>query len=267
MRDLIRLGFSVGLRGSGFKVLLLLALLLIGAALLATSFSGRHPVTVGFDVGLSSMRLVLLLMMLIWVQDLLAKDIERKTLYFMLAYPYSRAQYLLSRFVSLALLGAMATALLGGLLLLAMLMFGGDYQQSTPPALDERYVLALAGIWLDLLVISAFSMLLCCLSTTPFLPFLMGLAFALAARGLGPTFDYLRYTASADPAQVRWFGPVLEYSYLWLPDLSRLDWRAMTLYALPVEVGAVGIAVLMALAYVVLMLAVALLVFQRRNFT
>lgn len=267
MRDLIRLGFSVGLRGSGFKVLLMLALLLNGASLLAAGFSGRHPVTVGFDVGLSGMRLVLLLMMLIWVQDLLARDIERKTLYFMLAYPYSRAQYLLSRFVSLVLLGAMSTALLGGLLLLVMLIFGSDYQQFTPPALDGRYALALVGIWLDLLVVSAFAVLLCCLSTTPFLPFLLGLAFALAARGLGPTFDYLRHAASADPAQVRWFGPVLEYSYLWLPDLSRLDWRAMTLYGLPVDVGALGFAVLMASAYVVLMLAVALLVFQRRNFT
>lgn len=267
MLDLIRLGFSVGLRGSGFRVLLILALLLIGAALLAAGFSGRHPVTVGFDVGLSGMRLVLLLMMLIWVQDLLAKDIERKTLYFMLAYPYSRAQYLLSRFVSLALLGGMATALLGGMLWAVMLMFGSDHQQLTPPALDGRYVLALIGIWLDLLVASTFAVLLCCLSITPFLPFLLGLAFALAARGLGATFDYLRNTALADPTQVRWFGPVLEYSYLWLPDLSRLDWRPAVLYGLSPDFEAIGLAVLMAVAYVALMLSIALLVFQRRNFT
>lgn len=267
MLNLLALGLRVGLRGSGFKALVLIALLLIGSALLAASFSGRQPLTVGLDVGLSGLRLVLLLMALIWVQDLLARDIERKTLYFMLAYPYSRAQFLLARFVTLAALAALATAVLGCLLLLAMLLLASDYQQLTPPALDGRYALTLLGVWLDLLVVMAFAVALCSLSTTPFLPLLLGLAFAMAARSLGPTFDYLRNEAAADPQLVQWFTPVLEHSYAWLPDLSRLDWRALVLYALPVDVQALGMSVVMALAYCMLLLSVAMLIFQRRDFT
>lgn len=267
MFGFVSLGLRVGLRGSGFKTLLMLAGLLVGAALLASSFSGRQPLTVGLDVGLSGIRFILLFMVLVWVQDLLARDIERKTLYFMLAYPYSRAQFLLARFVSLALLAAMATVLLGGLLLLVLSLFGGEYQQLTPPALDGRYALVLLGIWLDLLVVIAFAVLLCAVSTTPFLPLLLGLAFALAARGLGPTFDYLRNEAFADPTQVRWFKPLLEFSYAWLPDLSRLDWRPLALYGLPVDFAVICLASLMALAYVGLLLCLAVLVFERRNFT
>lgn len=267
MFGLVTLGLRVGLRGSAFKTLLILAALLIGAALLASSFSGRQPLTVGLDVGLSGIRFILLFMVLVWVQDLLARDIERKTLYFMLAYPYSRAQFLLARFASLALLAALAAALIGGLLLLVLSLFGGEYQQLTPPALDGRYALVLLGIWLDLLVVIAFAVLLCAVSTTPFLPLLLGLAFALAARGLGPTFDYLRNEAFADSTQVRWFKPLLEFSYAWLPDLSRLDWRSLALYGLPVDFAVIGLALLMALAYVGLLLCLAVLVFERRNFT
>lgn len=267
MRDLIRLGLITGLRSSGFRGLLLIAALLIGSAMLASSFSARQPMTVALDVGLTGMRLVLLLMALFWVQDLLARDIERKSLYFMLAYPISRFQYLLSRFVTMALLCAVATLLLGGLLLLALWLLAGDYQQLTPPVFGSHYVLVLVGIWLDLLVVIAFSVLLTTFSTTPFLPMLLGLAFALAARGLGPAFDYLRRDAFADPSQVRWFKPLLDHSYAWLPDLSRLDWRPLALYGLPVELSTIGLGVLMAVGYIALLLLVAVMIFERRDFT
>lgn len=267
MLQLLALGLRVGLRGNGFRSLLLIGVLVIGLALLASSFSGRQPLTVGLDVGLSGVRVILLLMTLLWVQDLLGRDIERKTLYFMLAYPYSRAQFLFSRFAAVAVLAAIATLLLGIGLVLVLQWLVSDYKQLTPPALDGRYALVLLGIWLDLLVVAGFALLLCTLSTTPFLPLLLGLAFALAARGLGPTLDYLRHTASADPTQVRWFTPILEHAYAWLPDLSRLDWRALVLYDLPLHETDVLMPMLMAGSYVAAILALAALVFQRRNFT
>jgi Cu-processing system permease protein len=267
MFALIRIGLLAGLRSQAPKALLLIALLVLGAALLAASFSGRQPLTVGLDVGLSGLRIVLLLMTLVWVQLLLAQDIERKTLYFMLAYPFSRGQFLLSRFITLALLSGLATLLLGGLLWVAINLFGDEAARTSQVALDVRYWLVLCGVWLDLLVVLAFAVLLCTLSTTPFLPLLLGMAFAFSARGLGPTFDYLRKEAYPDLSTAPWFAPVLEHAYAWLPDLSRLDWRPLALYALPVEPAAMGLAALMGLAYIVLLLAIAMQVFQRRDFT
>ncbi|MDA7085154.1 hypothetical protein PH586_01965 [Pseudomonas sp. SA3-5] len=267
MLDLVLMGLRTGSRASGVRLLLGMGVLLVGLALLAASFSGRQPMTVGLDAGLSGLRFLLLVIVLVWVQLLLAQDIERKTLYFMLAYPFTRAQFLLARFMTLALLALLATALLGGLLGLAIGGLGGDYGQLSPVALDGRYALVLVGIWLDLLVVLAFAILLCSLSTTPFLPLLLGLAFALAARGLGPTFDYLRKEAYPDPSTTPWFTAVLDHAYVWLPDLSRLDWRPLALYGLPVDPSAIGLALLMVLSYVTVLLVIAVLVFQRRNFT
>ena len=267
MPELIRNGLLTGLRLKATRALLLLGLLMVGAALLASAFSGRQPMTVGLDVGLSGLRLILLLLALMWVQLLLAQDVERKTVYFMLAYPYTRGQFLVSRFVALALLCLGATLLLGVALWLALRLANWDYVQATMPQLDHRYALALLGIWLDLVVVLAFAVLLCAVSTTPFLPLLMGLAFALASRGLGTTFDYLRNTRLANPDQARFLGPLLEYAYLWLPDLSRLDWRAFTLYDLPLAPAPMLWAALMALAYAAAMMAMAVAMFQRRDFT
>jgi len=60
-------------------------------------------------------------------------------------------------------------------------------------------------------------------------------------------------------------APVLEYSHAWLPDLSRLDYRAWVLYNLPVNYADFGYATLMAVAYTLLALILAGVVLQRRE--
>lgn len=265
MFELVRLGVRSGLRGQGFRILLIITCLLLGTALLAGSFSGRQPLTVSLDVGLSGLRFVLLLMVLLWVQDLLARDIERKTIYFVLAYPVSRGQFLASRFIAVLALSALALLVVGGALWLMLQLFGSGYSGLVPPDLGSAYLWALLGIWLDLMVVAAFAILLASLSTTPYLPLLLGFAFALAARGLGSTIAYLR-SARSDPLHETLFSPLLEHAYVWLPDLSRLDWRGLSLYRLAPDYTSMGLAVLNAGAYTLLLLVLAMMIFKRRNF-
>ncbi|UPQ81989.1 ABC transporter permease [Pseudomonas knackmussii] len=265
MFEFTRQGIISGFRSHGSKFLVAISLALLGTALLSGSFSGRQPATVALDVGFSGMRIVLLLMGLFWVQELFTKDLERKTLYFVLAYPITRQQYLFSRFTSAALLMALAVLSVGGLLWATLFYIGPSYQQVTPPALDGRIGLVLVGIWLDLIVVMSFAIMISTLSTTPLLPILIGLGFALAARGLGPTFDYLRNNPLANQQQASLLGPVLEYSYAWLPDLSRLDFRAWVLYDLPANYADFGYATLLALAYSLMALFLASVMLQRRD--
>ncbi|MFP6862803.1 ABC transporter permease [Pseudomonas sp.] len=266
MLELTALGVRAGVRGQGFRILLLVTLVLLGVSFLAGNFSGRQPLTVALDVGLSGLRFVLLLMTLLWVQDLLARDIERKTIYFLLAYPITRSQFLFSRFLAIAFLSSGALILVGFALWLVLFFFGSSHPQLQPPALGMPYLIALLGILLDLLVVIAFAIFLASISTTPYLPLLLGFAFALAARGLGPSISHLN-SARSDPLHQAIFSPVLEHAYAWLPDLSRLDWRALTLYSLTPDFTAMALAAVNAAAYVALLLTLAAVVFQRRNFT
>lgn len=267
MFELTALGVRAGIRGQGFRILVVVTLALLGAALLAGNFSGRQQLTVALDVGLSGMRFVLLMMVLVWVQDLFARDIERKTIYFVLAYPITRSSFVFSRFLAIALLSGAGVIVVGGALWLLLYFLGSGHPQIRPPALDMAYVLVLCGIWLDILVIAAFAFLLASFSTTPYLPLVLGFAFAIAARGLGPTLDYLRHGERSDPLHASLFGPVLEHSFVWFPDLSRLDWRPLALYGLPIEPLSLALAVVNAGAYIILLLVLAAMIFSRRNFT
>lgn len=267
MFELTALGVRAGVRSQGFRLLFLATLVLLGMCLLAGNFSGRQPLTVALDIGLSGARFLLLLMVLLWVQDLLARDIERKTIYFILAYPVTRRQFLFSRYLAVAALASSALIFIGLALWLVLYFFGSGHSQIQPPSLGVAYLVVLIGFWLDVLVVAAFAVLLASLSTTPYLPLLLGFGFALAGRGLGPTIDYLQNDARSDPLHDALFSPVLEFAFAWLPDLSRLDWRPLALYGLTPDAPAMALAALNAVAYIFLLLALAAVVFQRRNFT
>ncbi|SEL51468.1 hypothetical protein SAMN05216214_11372 [Atopomonas hussainii] len=265
MLEILRLGLKAGWRGLGWRVLLPLAALVVVISLLASGFSGRQPTTVALDVGLSALRVALLILALLWVQELFAKDIERKTVYFVLAYPVSREGYLFARFAAVAILSLFALFMVGSGLWLSLVLSSG-FQQVQSVDLAGKYFLVMAGLWLDVLVVASFAMLAASFSTTPFLPLLMGLAFGLAARGLGPTLNYLLNSERSDPLQASIFAPVLEYSYAWLPDLSRLDFRPLALYDLSVPWLPVGLALLNGVLYMLLTLFLAGFIFKRRNF-
>jgi Cu-processing system permease protein len=86
-------GLRSGLRGRSFQAVFILGVLLIGIAYLSGFFSPRQPQTVALDVGFSGIRFSLVLLNLFWVQELVAREIDRRVILFSLAYPVSRAPF------------------------------------------------------------------------------------------------------------------------------------------------------------------------------
>jgi Cu-processing system permease protein len=119
-----------GLRSRSIQGVLVLGVLLVGVAYLSASFSPRQPRTVALDVGLSGLRVSLILFALFWVQELVGREIERRTVLFSLTYPVARGNYVLGRYLGVIGLLALAALLLGLLLWVAVRTTGGDYQQA-----------------------------------------------------------------------------------------------------------------------------------------
>jgi ABC-type transport system involved in multi-copper enzyme maturation permease subunit len=256
-----------GFRGRGAKLIVFLGLLSAAIAWLAAEFSGRQPETVALDVGFSLIRLFGALLVLFWVTELIGKDLERRTIFFVLAYPFSRSVYIASRFLAVA--GLAAAAVLGlALFSLATwwLVAHSGYVQSSPVNLQGTVLPAtLALIWLDLAAIGAFSLLIAALSTTPMLAFFVGLAFVVSARSLGPILAYL---STSDPAAKKLavvYEPLLNAVHWVIPDLSRLDIRSAALYGTWPDMDATLWASLHVALYCAIALALAMLFFQRRE--
>lgn len=255
-----------GWRSRGARVVFFLGLVVLLSAWLGGVFSARQPQAVALDVGLSAIRVVCLLLGLYWVQELVFRDFERRTVLFVLAYPQARWQYLLGRYLGVMTL--MGAALLS--LSLATLAAGwlalGDYQQATPPQVGWIYWKVVGLVYLDLVVVLAFALMVASVATVAMMPFFLGLAFALAARTFGPALAYLIANASSAEQLGQHYLAMLSALQWVFPDLSRLDVRAEVLYGRP-ESASMLMPAVGAATYALLLICVAVFLFRRRQFS
>ena len=256
-----------GFRGKTFLGVFILGVVLVGVAYLSASFSPRQPRTVALDIGLSGLRFSLVLFAIVLVQELVGREIDRRTVVLTLSYPTSRASYLIGRYLGVLALTAAATIILALLLWIAVLLAGVHYEQLFRVELGWPYWFAVGGIWLDVAVVVAFSLWIASLSTVAILPLALGALFAIAGRALGPMADYLTRGADGQDDLVASYAPLLDAIRWLLPDLSRLDWRLWPMYGSAPEALATALALVMALAYIGVMLGLSIHVFSRREFS
>lgn len=255
-----------GYRSRSFQILGVLGLFMMGCAWLAGSFSGRQPQIVALDVAISGIRISGLMMMLFWCQELIGKEIERRTIYITLTYPRSRASYLLGRFAGIAVLTFLILVVLFSLgVWVAHVSASGEIA-----SVDRPQWLALPvvffGLWIELLTVAAFTVLIASVSTTPFLPLSLGIAFAIACRMLGPVVDYLLRSDEADKLIAMHFRPLVGVLRWMLPDLSVLDVRPMLLYGANLDWFRLTLGLAHSISYAFILLLLGMFLFQRRQF-
>lgn len=265
MRSFLISAWRAGLRSRSIQAVLVLGLLLVGVAYLSAAFSPRQPKTVALDVGLSGIRFSLILFALFWIQDLVGREIERRTVLFALTYPVPRGHYLIGRYLGVLGLLALAALLLGMLLWLVVLNSGGTYTQGFAVAPGGPYWLTIVGLWFDAAVVAAFALWIASLSTVPMLPLALGLAFAAGGKSLGAVAEYLSKGAEGD-ADIMRLAPIVDAIQWVLPDLSRLDWRAWPMYGLAPDAMAMLGGIVVATSYAALLVTLAVITFTRREF-
>lgn len=259
--------WRAGIRARTVQSILLFGALLIGVAYLSASFSPRQPSTVALDVGFTGLRISLILLVITLIQELVGKEIDRRTVLISFAYPVSRAAYAVGRYLGVISLAAVAALMLSLLLLLVVIITGRDYQSDFGMLLGLPYWHTVLGLWLDACVVAAFALCIASLSTVSVLPLVLGLVFAVAGKALGAVAGYLDRGADGDDAMVEDFSGVVDLIFWVLPDLSRLDWRVWPMYGLEPAPYTMLLSISMGVAYVSAMLTLAVAILKRRELT
>ena len=256
-----------GFRNRVFRAVFLLGIAIAALAWLSSSFSTRQPLTVALDVGVSGLRFALILFAIVLVQDLVGREIERRTVVLTLSYPAPRAAWLAGRYLGVMALSAIAAAGFALILALAVMAADTGYDQGSHVALGTTFWATIFGLWIEVGVVAAFTLWIATLSTVTMLPLTLGALFAVASRSLGAVFDYLAQGAEGQTELVERFGPALETIRWFLPDLSRLDWRAWPMYGVSPGAESVAISLIMAFCYIAALLCLAIHSFSRREFS
>lgn len=230
----MRLTFKAKFAWMAVGVLVVVAL----AMLLSAYFGARQSSTVALDVGLSTIRLLVPLLIVLLVQELLSREFDKRYYLCSLTYPRARSSLLVGRFVAVLVL------LLGLLLGLSLLQIGlvqfigGISPQATPVALGQPYLVVMAFVALDLLVLTALATLLAVVASTPSFVLIGTFGFMLVARSYGAIVALLSRDSELVGSAEGYRAGLGVLAYL-LPDLGALDVRMVALYGkaefLPVD--------------------------------
>jgi ABC-type Na+ efflux pump permease subunit len=208
-----------------------------------------HRLTV--DLGLTSISLFGLLVVLLVGTSLVAKEIERRTIYNLLSRPIGRPTYLVGKWLGLSgALWVVAGAL--GLLLSAVLAVRGIAVQ-IPPVLEAAY---LAG--LELSLVTALAVLFSALST-PILSALYTFGFYCVGQWSWDLRDYAAHMSGPLGSALRLLADVV-------PNLPIFNMRSLAAQGELTTAFHLGLATSYAVVYCGCVLALAAAAFETRDF-
>jgi len=261
-----RLALRLMVRSRLWLVVMILSLVLMSVAWLSAQFSPRQSATVALDVGLSFIRLSVPLLALLQIQDLLAREVDRKLILISLTYPRSRSSFLLARYFAVVAVAIVTTLLLAMVLAAVVSFDGSSFHQATKVSLGLPYVITIAYLLIDIAVIVAFAVALASVATTPNLVFLGGIGFMIIARSAATIIELLEREHDLLTGAALYHRG-LQWVQWVMPNLAALDVRPIALYGkMEMIPQAPWAPIQMAAGYIVVLLTIACLRFERRQF-
>lgn len=203
------------------------------------------------DTGIAAINMFALALTVFTGIGIVNREIDRRSIYSVLAKPVSRAEYILGKFCGLVAIMVTTCGAMFVCLLLAMKGFRTDITPSI--------FLGLLGIFLEVAVLAAFA-LLCSTFTNSFASGFMTAAVFISGHLSGELFYFARKAGTTG-----WliFGHGLYYV---VPNLERFNFKYHVTYDLLVPGETLALTIGYAVAYSAAFLTLAVVVFSRRDF-
>jgi ABC-type transport system involved in multi-copper enzyme maturation permease subunit len=228
--------------------------LLIAAAIFIGELSGGQERKIIVDLGLSAMLLFGVFIAIFVGVGLVYKEIERRTIYAIFSKPVGRGEFLIGKYLGLCLTLLVNVLIMGLAVSLALIFVSGGWD---PLAL--RIWPAVLLLYVELMIITSIALLFSTFSSPAlsalltFFIFIIG-HFSADLKGLA---------TSMGSASARWLFAGLYYL---LPNLSNLSFITPSAHGEVPDAAFTVVTLLYALAYIVVVLSIATLIFRHRNF-
>jgi Cu-processing system permease protein len=244
-------GFREALRNRVTLVVLMFAFIMIFSSTVALELTVATFERVMTDLGLGMMGIITAFLTIFLASGLVPKEIERRTIYMVLAKPVSRSSFIVGRFFGNVLTVYFVT------LIMAILFIGQLLAQGIMPHMIHW--VSIVGLCLQTLVLSAVAFALASFASQ----FMTAIA-SVCLYSIGHlTPDLYSMADRSKSDTMMWIGKGLYYL---LPNLDRLAFASRATYNDPVSWNELFFSCGYAIAYSALMLVVASILFERRDF-
>jgi ABC-type transport system involved in multi-copper enzyme maturation permease subunit len=256
--------FRESVRDKVLYNLVLFAILLIGASYLLGQLTAGQDVKIIKDLGLAATSIFGLFIAVFIGIGLVSKEVERRSIYSLLAKPIHRYQLVLGKYAGLTLtlavnVAVMAIALYAVLWYMASGVAAEAQRAWDAPALDPALSKAILLIFFELMLITAIALFFSTFSTP-----VLSAAFTFGLFIVGHFSTDLRNFDQVveSPAAVK-----LARGLYWvLPNLAQFDVKAQVVHGQPVPGGYIAIVAAYAALYITMLLALGMFLFSRRDF-
>ena len=234
-----------------YLVLLFLAVM-AGAVLLIPDIANGAEVTVVLNLGMAGMNILALLVAAFIGPNLINKEIEKRTVYLLVAKPISRAELLVGKHFGMAVLISVLLAIM------TLIYFGGIAMLQTDLPFGSLG-LAILFIFLEQVVILGAAILFGVITSS-----LLATLLTLALYAMGHLSQTLLQFANNMDASLT--KTIMQGLFLILPDFTRLNLKNDAIYAQLPTPADMGFSALYSLFYTTALLAIAVTIFSRRQF-
>ncbi len=257
--------FKEGLRQRILYGVVIFALLLMFFAVLVSGWFMRDISKVILDFCLSSISIGGLLIPFFLAVNLLSKDIERKTIFTILAKPISRAQYILGKFGGLILLAGVVMLILAASSLLSVLIGKLLYGASFFTAFSLlAFWQAVLISWLGVVVLIALVVVWCSITTSAFLSTFLTLFTYIIGQTIDDVVRFISIDIPGVEISKTIQNTVQVVKYIF-PNLSVFDLKFQAAHNINMPFDELATIVIYGMSYSIVALALAIFIFSKRD--
>jgi Cu-processing system permease protein len=241
------------------------AVLLIAASYLIGQLTAGQDLKIIKDLGLAAMSLFGLFIAIFIGIGLIAREIDRRSIYAILAKPVKRHQFIVGKYLGLVAtllvnLAVMAAAYYAVLAYLGWTLPAAALGALPSGPTDPRLLLAVAMIACELSLVTAVALFWSTFSSSALISAAFTIGLYVAGQ-FGADLRNLQETVDSPAAAA--IGRGLYYV---LPNFAAFDIKAQVVHALPIEPGYLLMTAGYALVYITLLLVGSVMIFSRRDF-
>ena len=243
--------FRENLRDKILYNLLLFAGLLITASMLLGSLSISEQEKIVTDMGLAAINLIGVIIAVFVGIGLVSKEIERRTIYTIVARPISRVQFVLGKYLGLVVTLSVNLSIMLLVFLSTIWWSGASVHISLLQAVELIFV--------ELLVVTALALFFSTFSSA-----MVSASMTLGLYVIGHLTPDMK--GIAEKSQNELVTMLLTGIYYLCPNLEMLNIKGQAAAGVSVSLAYQSMATVYGLFYASLLLAVACVIFQRRDF-
>ena len=258
--------FKEGIRNRAIYGITIVAMMMVVVNFIISEMIMREVGKVSMDIALSTVSFSGLLLVFFVGINLMAKDLDKKTIYMVLARPISRTHYICGKFfgmVGLIIASSFVQSIFAALSLFILQRLNSAYFQRFSWSM---FALALLFIVIMLILLSALSFLFAALTSTSFVALVLTIISYLIGTSLTDVKALVQAPKAAGIDPSPFTVKVVEIAYYIFPNLSFFDIKTQAAHALVIPFSHVCWTMLYGLTYTAIIVTATCIIFNKREF-